>query len=876
MKYYHLIYNSSERSIKGAPGFGIHTYSEDLPKEVLAAIEKDPELFAFQYKGAQLNPNTLNSNPEAIKNIIPTWIYATIPVGEGKKVYVLGRKIAVGFDYSFYKTGQPTRLGNYVGDYYITTGNPSPDFWNLMYARTDGVQFLPTSPVPSQDNDDMKAISLGEPKLLSPMKDIVATAPKAKGVHPFALEIIFGILESRKKQKPLLVKMASVDTAEVMADVFRLLPTDVATECPFTTNYHQMGRRQGYNIFVINEAYQGQVMAEQWVDIDLINGKVVNSKERDTFLTIVQNYADRGVWDYARSTMMWILSDAYANMGNSDPKLNSLVLSYLNNDKFDFEKLSQNSDLINALAPILKKDEVKRDYLFDYLWYTIRNVTKPEQIKKVSQELSILKPLGTDAIANEWKPDATKIVFETSEAFAALYNSVRGDLKSVSNVVDFSECANHAEFLSAFAKHPDIWCTLRPLFIPNAASNFEDFVLFAIKDGFDSENMAKAVAEVNPNKTQYMDSLVAIFEKTENKGAIQSASDSEQWTIHNKALEHIYYAIKNIDYYPFVEKIPNRYNNINICKLYLWDIQKKISRKLTAISLPDCTETRKALATVFENVPSIKEDAQKLSGQLIQIVTNLHSAYTTVISKSESMNVDAIIIQEIETLVSMFGSNPELIRKNAGAHPLTKVLNSVLDIYAILKTDVSAISESQIRKAIELKRPSYVKATLPIVLRQKLNPEFAEFVATEYVKCGAVKPDDLLREVQKPEFEQNRHSIWAIVLHNMGHKPEYLVREIAGLYEKPDEKGKYSKAAITRALKFMESFMPDDYAAWDKKHNSPMKKLFRAIRGLFKKSSKKSNKSSEDRDVSRKDPKDTKVNSSKGYTESKKKRTSKK
>ena len=66
MKCYHLIYNSSERSIKGAPGFGIHTYSEDLPKDVLAAIEKDPELFAFQYKGVQLTPNTLNNNPDSI------------------------------------------------------------------------------------------------------------------------------------------------------------------------------------------------------------------------------------------------------------------------------------------------------------------------------------------------------------------------------------------------------------------------------------------------------------------------------------------------------------------------------------------------------------------------------------------------------------------------------------------------------------------------------------------------------------------------------------------------------------------------------------------------------------------------------------------
>lgn len=849
MKYYHLIYNSSERSIKGAPGFGIHTYSEDLPKEVLAAIEKDPELFAFQYKGAQLTPNTLNSNPDAIKEIIPTWIYAAIPVGEGKKAYVIGRKIAVGFDYSFYKTGQATRLGNYVGDYYITLETPSSEFWDLMYPRTAGVQFLPASPVPTLDNEDMKAISLGEPKLLPPMEDIVAVAavPKAKGVHPFAIEIIFGILESRKRQKPLLVKMASADTAEVMADVFKLLPSDVATECPFTTNYHQLGRRQGYNIFVINEAYHGQVMAEQWVDIDLINGKNVSSRERETFLPIVQKYADRGDWDYARSTITWILSDAYANMGNCDPKLNSLVLSYLNNDEFDFETLPQNAELINALAPVLKKEEEKRDYLFDYLWFIIRNVTKPEQIKPISQKLSILTPLGADAIANEWKPDATKIVFESSDSFLALYNSVHGELNSVSNVIDLSECAKHETFLSAFANKPEVWRALRTLFIPNAASNLEEFVLFAIKEGFDSDNLAKAVYDVNPDKTQYIDCLVHLFEKTEVKDEPQTSSTLGLGTIHQKTKEHIANAIINIDYYPFVEKLPNRYGDALCHQLYLWDIQKNISRKLAVITLEECTETLRALATVFENVPSIKEEAQLLNREFgfgvnkaIEIVTNLHTAYISLIITDEQLGVDATIIQEIDSLINLFGISPETIREKARTLPLANTLNSLLNISCILKSDVSTLSESQIRKAIELKRPAYVKATLPIVLKQELSPESAKFIATEYVNCGAVNADDLLRLVQAPEFNQNRHAIWATVLHNMGHKPENLVKKIAGLYEEPNEEGKYSNASITHALDFMRNFMPEEYTAWDKKHNSPINKFFRAIRSLFKKSSKKS------------------------------------
>ena len=43
--------------------------------------------------------------------------------------------------------------------------------------------------------------------------------------------------------------------------------------------------------------------------------------------------------------------------------------------------------------------------------------------------------------------------------------------------------------------------------------------------------------------------------------------------------EYIDSAIQDIDYYPFAEKLPNRYNDSLCCKLYLWDIQKNIARK---------------------------------------------------------------------------------------------------------------------------------------------------------------------------------------------------------------------------------------------------------------------------------------------------------
>ena len=204
------------------------------------------------------------------------------------------------------------------------------------------------------------------------------------------------------------------------------------------------------------------------------------------------------------------------------------------------------------------------------------------------------------------------------------------------------------------------------------------------------------------------------------------------------------------------------------------------------------------------------------------------------------MTVDKKIAQEIEEIMQLLGIRTEDLKKSTSSCQLAKALNSLLDIYYILKVDVShKFAVDQIRQAININRTSFVKATLPFVLSHKLNQPTADFVAEEYIKCKAITSDDLLTEVQKPKYKQNRDAIWAIVLRNLELKPTALVHKIASLYEEPDSKGKYSKKATDQALQFMKSAMPDEYKAWDKQYNSPAKKFFRAVGGLFKCSSKK-------------------------------------
>ena len=53
MKYYHIIYNSSEKGVSGSLGFGVRSVSEGTPPELASAMA-DAEMFSFGQLGPGL------------------------------------------------------------------------------------------------------------------------------------------------------------------------------------------------------------------------------------------------------------------------------------------------------------------------------------------------------------------------------------------------------------------------------------------------------------------------------------------------------------------------------------------------------------------------------------------------------------------------------------------------------------------------------------------------------------------------------------------------------------------------------------------------------------------------------------------------------
>ena len=119
MKYFHVIYNSSEKGIDGGRGFCFRTYTQDTPSAYLNALQENELLGYAQGNCESVMPQTLKSDPESIQSYPSSYFFRELVAEGGKHIYALGRTIPVGFDYTFYMKYIPGRMGNYVVDCYL-------------------------------------------------------------------------------------------------------------------------------------------------------------------------------------------------------------------------------------------------------------------------------------------------------------------------------------------------------------------------------------------------------------------------------------------------------------------------------------------------------------------------------------------------------------------------------------------------------------------------------------------------------------------------------------------------------------------------------------------------------------------------------------
>ena len=801
MKYYHLIYNSSEKGVSGSYGFGIRSITENAPAD-LGKLLSDNGLFRFnQVNAEKLTPSVVAANPESIKQVPPTYTFSALTGLNKEQYFVLGRRIAVGFDFSFYKEGNPTRLGNYVGDFYIVKDSIPTDLFEMLYENPadDSCHFIPSTPVPFVENIEMKEISLGHMPTI-PEEDKSFKAASLPEISDDAMELLFAYAESKVVGKPVLIKMPAANANKVVADFFRLLPESEYPNATFFTNYSTDGKEKGYNIFVINEFYKFEIFKNQYVFVDRIADSKVITKERDLFIEHIKEDIAKGDFQSVKKRVKWMLSPEFQAVKACSIATNEQLYNYIfEPEKFDLINLAKNSELLGVLSKLCKENASNQTLLNEYVQKCLDDCNNPRDIIEVVDYINALKGIDFSQIienpAN--KQHITEIVLGSAEMFVETLNLCGGnDLKKIERFVNLSMFVHKDDFLSQDALKP-VWDKAYK-YLLNKVS-LEKFIVRTIDEGLSTHMREKVVAEYAENN-------------------------------YDKIFEVLMQLI-NADIHE------------NTCREYLEGLTSKLSRVYDVYNTLSSKKQDSTYANLFFwQIKKLSLNAGNIERN-IAILSNLteNDGFVDIVSNDKvARNVYNNIFVALKDLVTGNTDNYDVVGDLIGSVldsfnlKLRPMKQTILKDWIVLSFIVNQCDDEEelrdegtltniINMAFEVKAKNYLRnKIIPIYIKEKRSN--SKDIASRLVKEGTITTDELFSIAKK---SPNCNSYWCVYFKEVPMKGKQIV-------EKLQIDGKLSEKD---AEQFLENNFPEVY----KKYKNPgiIVKIGEFFKSLFGKKNKK-------------------------------------
>lgn len=792
MKYAHVIYNSSEKSKTGSVGFGVRCTTEGTPVELTSAMEEN-DIFSFAEAGPSLSPSALAANPDSIRQIVPTYFFRSVPLPDKSRAFVLGRKIAVGFDYTFYLNGKPGRLGNYVVDSYVFPQPPTAKEFEILLedAESGSNHFIPSSPVPTPDNREMIEISLGHKPDL-PVEERPFTSRTMLKVSPQAIELLFSFIQSRKEEKPVLVKSDIATPPRLMAELAMLIPENQIENLTFITNHTDEGKKKGINIVFINEYYTFEIFKKQWVWLDLEANAQCESAEATLFRETVKKYVEQGDFEAIHKLVGWCLSSMYEK-GKSFPRETQTQLyNYVYNyPEFRIKQIATDQNLRLTLNDyFLSNPEEKKKFDISLQeWFRSIQEHDLDELWQWIEYIIAVSPIDCKDTINVYKTTITHTVFETQESFAAFYNRFRNRFQEVLRFVDMAAFPEKDVYLSAM---PADWERLYTLFLGDKVRNHEYLAGRMISDNIDPTMRQRIVAKEISQQEGYIKALTGILSK--GAGRIESKVTKilfEELSKQNRVSPD------------FFELFPSKLDDGFYTSLYIWQLQNFHPRNPA-----DVKKLADYLILFLKNDRATTWASETIGAN---VFTQLYAAV------KESLKRKAMTRQEASAIcVTMTGS--PYPRKNV--EPF-EILNKVLR-HADTHGESRVGSLWEVSK--ELGDKEYLTKITPSMLAYaemvfaKKNPEqFYELCG--YILDKGILSHERLIEVAKRSLFQNYY--YCGILRYEDKKPQeqldFLIKETG----KSDEE----------ALKFLEKAFPKSY---EKILKSRQPSLMQKMSGMFK------------------------------------------
>jgi hypothetical protein len=362
MKYYRIIYNSSQHTQSGSTGFGVRTYTVGTPQEYIDLLQNNDFFLYSSGNMPEPSPNALLEDGKLILRYPVTYSFAKFFVPNmDKEIYVLARTVYVGFDYPYYVKYSLARVGNYVVDAYVFEEMPSAEVFSMLYEEpAEGcAAFVPRNPVPSADNEEMKVLSLDKMELLAPEEKRFA-CHHDQPASRLAFEILFAYIDAEHKKMPLLVRCEAGQTAALVADLMRLLPRNHQEKAFFTTNYQLEGIKEGSKVFFVNETnpYDYASMG-QFVVFDTTQSKTMDVPESNLYRDQLAKLHGEGNKVECDKLVNWLLSPQYAAVRDKSAKTKQVMYDYIvDPGKFNFNDVfSGDDELLSTLRGYFAQDK---------------------------------------------------------------------------------------------------------------------------------------------------------------------------------------------------------------------------------------------------------------------------------------------------------------------------------------------------------------------------------------------------------------------------------------------------------------------------------------------------------------------------------------
>ena len=413
MKYYHVIYNSSQKGLNGSNGFGIRTATEGTPREYLDAVVKG--VADNKFANAVTNCNVplpqelMETEGKAILRVPPRYFFQTLDVIGGRKLYTLGRNIYVGFTETFYYKdkegnilGKSGRMGTYLIDMYLFEECPPKEVFDILYEQPakdeygkDCNSFVPKDPSPFKENFEMANLTTGDPVMLKAEDRKFTSVVNA--FSPKVIDLLLAIMDAKLSDRQLFVKYPWQQTHQLIANAFRFLPDRNLSELTFSTNYTGNGFNAPADLLFINEYYKAQ-FAGKGLLVDL-EATTYQGDEAKAFRLPIEEAMRANDFGKIRKIMAWVLSPDYKTLGNAsaDTKAVMFIYSQMPEDfKIKMVDEAKNRDeLVSALYNHFKSSGNNSKFI-EVLTEKIDLCNNLEQIIEAVKDLEYYTSKGID------------------------------------------------------------------------------------------------------------------------------------------------------------------------------------------------------------------------------------------------------------------------------------------------------------------------------------------------------------------------------------------------------------------------------------------------------------------------------------------------